>query len=124
MFIFLYSQKYLCYGGILTRGSLHLSRQTCLGRDSNTGRLLGSTLEKRPPHGSPQCITLALHHDVGRKAHRVFTWEVSRGHHYGGTWPGFTPSSTRARETDMPRPGCEPWPLTQQARTLAKSYQA
>ncbi len=24
-----------------------------------------------------------------------------RGHHYGGTWPGFTPSSTGARETEI-----------------------
>jgi hypothetical protein len=31
----------------------------------------------RPPHGSPQCIIHALHHDVGRMAQRVFTWEDS-----------------------------------------------
>ncbi len=116
---------------------LHLSRQTCHGQDSNPGRLLASTLAKsyqgslpirniymRPPHSSPQCITHALHHDVGRMAQRVFSWEdspiTSGSPLCGGTWPGFTRSFTRAHKTDMPRPGFEPRPLTQQARTLAK----
>ncbi len=41
---------------------------------------------------------------------------------YGETWPRSPPSSTRAPETDMSRPGFEPRPHELQEGTLAKSY--
>jgi hypothetical protein len=121
------------------QGSLHLLLEpgwrTCLGRDSNPGRLhRGERYSKE--------LSRNLSNNFLENLHEAFTWLPSntctapecrpnsttcflhgktfpsrRGHHYEGTWPG--PSSTGALGAGMHRSSGFKLP---QASILAKSY--
>ncbi len=94
----------------------------------------------RPPHGYPQCMGPGPPHGSPRCICYFNTWTAlgcrlkstkcffhkktvpsRQGHHYGGTLPGFFPSSTKAPR-DMLWPEFEPRPPALQASTISMSY--